>query len=222
MRRILLTITILCMTTATSAQSAWLSAWGGVGVPLYNSPTERGSERVMGIRFGPDVGARVRFMLGLELRDRRFSAGRASLFVPTEVETFTYRSNELRVQLLCAVRLAGAEKHETRLVLGLEFGESGSLDVERSLSGAVSSEPVSATVDTKRTVGGFRLGLRHARVVHGPLWWFVEPWADLAFDQQPAIASPWPYERYLELPERAATIGIALGLELGPRSAPRP
>jgi hypothetical protein len=220
--RLLVILVMLTVDQGLQAQSAWFSAWGGAGVPLHAAPTQGGSEQLVGIRFGPDVGSSLRVLLGVERRDRTFSMGRASLFAPSAEETYTYRSDELRVQLLFAVRLAGKEKQETRLVAGLELGEAGRLQVERSYSGPGGPIPESATVNAQRTVGGFRVGLRHARVVHGPLWWFVEPWADLSLDQQPTIASPWPNERYLDLPKRVATVGLILGLEIGPRAAPRP
>lgn len=221
-QRILLPMAFLAISTVLSAQGAWLSAWGGGGLRVYDKGKLTGSEWVTGIRFGPDLSPKLRVMLGVEYGESIYRLQRTSLLLPASEETFSYRERELLVHLLFAFRLAGNEKQETRLIIGGEFGEAALFQVERRFNGPVGTSVESAQLNASHTTGGLRLGLRHARALHGPLWLFVEPWASVALEREPTVSSPWPNERYLDLPKRAGTLGLILGLELGPRSAKHP
>lgn len=212
----------LAISTLLSAQGAWLSAWGGAGLRVYDAPGVTGSGWVTGIRFGPDLSPKLRVMLGVEYGESTYRIQHTSLLLPSSEETFSYRERELLVHLLFALRLAGNEKQETRLIFGGEFGEAALFQVERRFNGPVGTSVESAQMNASHTTGGLRLGLRHARALHGPLWLFVEPWVSVALEREPTVSSPWPNERYLDLPKRAGTLGLILGLELGPRSAPQP
>jgi hypothetical protein len=214
----------LVISTVLSAQrTAWVSAWGGAGMRLYSAGNGAGSEWVAGIRYGQDLGKVVRVMIGMERAHTHHRTHETlHLFVPPMEMATTYTGEEWHGQLLFAIRLGSKDRNEWRMSLGVEFGQTYRLHAERwrSYNGAQVTEQAEIKYD--RAMGGPRLGLRHARIVKGPLWVFAEPWVGLAFEGERTIGSPWPNERYIALPRRVATMGFALGLEIGPRAAPRP
>lgn len=210
------------ISTVLSAQGAWLSAWGGGGLRVFGGGNSTGSEWVTGIRFGPDLDPTLRVMLGVEYGESNFSVQRTSLIGINEDVTSNYQERQLLLQLLLAFRLRGNEKQETRMIFGGEFGQASLIQAERSYSGPLGPTVERARLNEERGTVGLRLGLRHARALHGPLWLFVEPWAGIALGAERTIASPWPNERYLDLPRHAGSLGVILGLELGPRTAPVP
>ncbi|MEX1132864.1 MAG: hypothetical protein WEC15_06540 [Flavobacteriales bacterium] len=206
----------LAISTVLSAQGAWLSAWGGGGVGFYDGSDGVGSEWVTGVRFGVDLDPSVRVLLGLEYGENLFRFGRAVWTDSSVEDKYTYRGRELHLQMLFAFRLAEDEKQETRLFVGPEL-QLGSLRIEReSITQGITS--VGDPMGNEENTGGLRFGLRHARNIQGPLWVCVEPWVGLSLGGTRSDVTTRP----TDLPMRVATAGVLLGLELGPRTTPKP
>jgi len=204
---------MLCFSGNLSAQSRWYSCWGGAGL------RQGGSETAMGLRYGHDLGPRVRVLLGFEhgwtyQRIRRSWPGS----IVEEVSEFSGR--ESRGQMVLAFRMASNDHREWRLLLGAEIAGLYRMEVKRSLSGSINSEDHALLGNVSR-MGGLRLGFRHARIISGPFWVFAEPWLSVPIGSNDPVSSPWLNHKYMDVP-RSPVCGLRLGLELGPRSVPRP
>ena len=215
-------LVFLCITVMLSAQPGWLSAWGGAGTRLYSRGDGIGWEWVAGIRYGQDLSPTVRVLLGLEHGVSSHEVRNTLFFVPPVEETMTYTGRELRGHLAFAVRLGGDGSSEWRMSVGAEMGNVTSLHIERRYKGQGLELTEDAEASARLRTGGPRLGLRYASVMRGPVWFFAEPWVGFSLEGERTVGSPWPSARYLDLPRRVATIGLLLGLELGPRAAQRP
>lgn len=224
--RYLVFFPMLLLTSVSSAQGRYLSFMGGAGARLYPRGTGMGLETTAGIRYGQDLGPVVRLTFGLEhgWTDHTINNTWPG-FSPRVESAITLKGRELRGVAGLAIRLNSSEGREWRALVGAELGEVYRLHAQRRLSGPI-EETSEVTFDDPSRAWGFRLGLRHARIMKGSLWAFAEPWIGWSMQKdEQAVALPMSWsdnEGYRFFPMRKATIGLSLGLEFGPRTAPRP
>lgn len=199
------------------AQGTWLSAHiGGAHatyVPFASADvTARTVDPQFGLRFGQDIGRTFRFTIGLFMAYERYDMRTEE---PGVTRAISVRTDYVSVPVLGSFQLSATGRHEWRVLAGVVF------QAPQRIRGDAGSGEQEMDADTRTGLSG-RMGARYAHALNGRLWLSCEAFAEIPFMQDhEQSAYHYPPVNALNIPDKAATFGLLLGVELGPRKADR-